>query len=212
VAGQLGHEALTEPHHLVVCPPLRLEVGSSLSAAHGQRRERVLEHLFERQELEDAKRDAGVKPQAALVGTDGAAHLDAVSAIDVDSPVIVLPGHAEHDDALGLHEAFENSRTAIFRTTRHHQVQALEHLLDRLMELWLRRVAGADLFEDLLNVRRGQAARGNTTDQHHASLDEQVDGADARPDGGGSLYHRPTLNAISSWADPALVFAFSSIR
>src|SRR3712207_7932937 len=53
---ELGHERLAEPHHLGVALPLRVEVGAPLAAAHRQRRERVLEDLLEREELQQAER------------------------------------------------------------------------------------------------------------------------------------------------------------
>ena len=55
VALQFGHEALAEAHHFVVTLALGIEVRSALAAAHGQRGQRILEDLFERQELQDAE-------------------------------------------------------------------------------------------------------------------------------------------------------------
>src|SRR5262249_10845369 len=76
VARELGHEALTEPHHLVVALAFGFEVRAALAAAHRERGERVLEDLLEGEELEDAEVDGGVESEAALVGADGAVHLD----------------------------------------------------------------------------------------------------------------------------------------
>ena len=109
VALQFGHEALAEPHHLVVALALGIEVRSALAAAHGQRGQRVLEDLLERQELQDAQVDAGMEAQPALVRADGAVHLDAEAAVDLDVALVVDPRHAEHDDALGLDDAFEQT-------------------------------------------------------------------------------------------------------
>ncbi len=50
-----------------------------------------------------------MEAQAPLVGADGAVHLDAESAIDLDLALIVEPWYAEHDDPLGLDDALENS-------------------------------------------------------------------------------------------------------
>ena len=52
----------------------------------------------------------GMEAQSALVGADGAVHLDAESAIDLDVALVVEPRNAEHDDALGLDNAFEQTR------------------------------------------------------------------------------------------------------
>ena len=51
----------------------------------------------------------GWKPQAALVGADGAVELHAEAAVDLDLALVVHPGHAEHDLALGLHDALQDA-------------------------------------------------------------------------------------------------------
>jgi hypothetical protein len=84
VAEQLGHEALAEAHDFVVALALGIEVGAALAAAHGERGEAVLEDLLEGQELEDAEVDGRMEAQAALVRADGAVHLDAEAAVDLD--------------------------------------------------------------------------------------------------------------------------------
>jgi hypothetical protein len=70
VALHLGHERLAEPHHLAVGSALRVEVCAALAGAEGQRRERVLEDLLEREELQHPEIDRRVEPQAALVRAD----------------------------------------------------------------------------------------------------------------------------------------------
>jgi hypothetical protein len=59
--------------------PLGSKSRAALAAAHRQRGERVLEHLLEGEELEDAEVDRRVEAQAALVRADRAVHLDADS-------------------------------------------------------------------------------------------------------------------------------------
>ena len=55
VAVQLGHEALAEAHHLVVAAALGVEVAATLAAADRQPGQRILEGLFETEELDDAE-------------------------------------------------------------------------------------------------------------------------------------------------------------
>ena len=107
VALQFGHEALAEAHHFVVALALGIEIRSALAAAHGQRGERILEYLLKCQELQDAEIHRGMEAQSALVGADGAVHLDAETAVDLNVALIVEPRHAEHEDALGLDNSFE---------------------------------------------------------------------------------------------------------
>ncbi len=108
VAAQLGHEALAEAHHFVVALALGIEIASALAAAHGQRGQGVLEHLFKCEEFQDSKIDRGMEAQAALVGADGAVHLDAEAAIDLDIALVIEPRHTEHNEALGLGDALQD--------------------------------------------------------------------------------------------------------
>src|SRR5207302_11038571 len=110
MALQFGHEALTEAHHFAVALALGIEIRSALAAAHGQRGERILEHLFKRQELQDAEIHARMEAQSALVWADGAVHFNAESAVDLNVALVIEPWHAEHDDSLVLDNSFEQTR------------------------------------------------------------------------------------------------------
>ena len=145
VAEELGHEGLAEAHDLVVALALGVEVGAALAAAHGQRGERVLEDLLEGQELQDAEVDRGVEAQPALVGADRAVHLDAEAAVHADLALVVDPGDAEEDDALGLDDALEDLRVLVLRVAVEHEGERLGDLLDGLVKLGLGRVLGLDL-------------------------------------------------------------------
>jgi hypothetical protein len=57
--------------------------------------------LLEAQELENGKVDAGVETETTLVGTESRVVLDAVTAVDLDLVLVVLPDDTELDDALG---------------------------------------------------------------------------------------------------------------
>ncbi len=102
VAEELAHEGLAEPHDLVVRLALWVEVRAALAPAHGQCGERVLEDLLEAEELQNVKVDARVEAEPSLIGPDGAAELHPESAIDMNVPLVVLPGDPENDDPLGL--------------------------------------------------------------------------------------------------------------
>jgi len=140
VPKEFAHECLAETHDFEVALPLRIEVGPALGATHRQRRERVLEHLLESEELENAEVDRRMEPQPAFVGADRAVHLDTESAVDVDVALIVLPRDAEHDHALRLDDPLEDLGLAIFRMTLENERERLDHFLDGLVKLRLRRV------------------------------------------------------------------------
>ena len=79
----------------------------------------------------------GMEAQAALVGADGAVHLDAEAAIDLDIALVVKPGHAEHDEALGFGDALKDARRDVFRMALQHQAQRIDYFLYRLMKFRL---------------------------------------------------------------------------
>ena len=137
VAVQLAHEGLAEAHHFVVALALGVEVRAALAAAHGQRGQRVLEHLLEGEELEHAEVDRRVEAQAALVRTDGTAHLHAIAAVDLHPPGIVDPGHAEQDGPLRLDHALDDAGLQVARVGFEERPQRAQHLFHGLVELGL---------------------------------------------------------------------------
>ena len=150
---QLGHERLAEAHHLGVALVLRVEVGAALAAAHGERREGVLQHLLERQELEHADVDARVEPQPALERADRARHLDAVAAVDLDLACVVDPRDAEDDHALRLDEPLQDLVVDVLGMAFEHGSKRLHDLADRLVELRLARVLDPHVGHQLFCVR-----------------------------------------------------------
>jgi hypothetical protein len=152
VALQFGHERLAELHHFVVRAALGVEIRTALAAAHGQRRQAVLEGLFEGEELQDRQVDRRVEADAALVGANRHAVLDAVATVDLHRAVVVHPGHAEHDDALGLHQALQQAVIGVAGMLFDERPQALHHFRDRLEEFRLTGVA--------LSYLRQEAAYG----------------------------------------------------
>ena len=151
MALQFGHERLTELHHLVVRLALGVEVRTALAAAHGERRQAVLEGLLEGQEFQNREVDRRVEAQSALVGADGAVHLDAVAAVDFDFALVVEPRHAEDDDALGLGDSFENLHPLQYGTCHDVRGERFGHLADGLVKLRLARIAGDEPGHEILD-------------------------------------------------------------
>jgi len=87
--------------------PFGFKVGTTLGPAHGQGGEGVLDDLFEGEELQQSQIDRRVEPEATLERSDGAVHLDAIAAIDLDLAIVVDPADAEHDHSLGLDKPLE---------------------------------------------------------------------------------------------------------
>ena len=105
VARKLRHEGLTEAHYLVVGLAFGVEVGTALSASHGQGSERVFENLLKAEELQNRQVHRRVKAESALIGSDGTVEFHAVAAVYVHVAGVVGPRNTEHDGALGLGDA-----------------------------------------------------------------------------------------------------------
>src|SRR5690606_22488063 len=105
VPGELGHHRLAEPHDLALGAALGVEVRTALAAADRHAGQGVLEDLLEAEKLHDAEVDAGVEPQAALVGTEGGVELHPEAAVDLDGAGVVDPRDPEDDLALRLADA-----------------------------------------------------------------------------------------------------------
>ena len=149
---QLGDEGLAETHDLGVALAARIEVRAALGAADGQAGHGVLEDLLEAQELHDREVDGGVKADAALVGAKSRVVLNAVAAVDMPHVIVVLPGHAELDDALGLDHPLQQGGLLVLGMGVDHGLQGAEDLLDGLQELGLVGILRLGLGQNSLDV------------------------------------------------------------
>jgi hypothetical protein len=149
VPEELGHKRLAKPHDFVVGFPLRVEIRAAFASAHRQGSERVLKNLFKGEKLQDAGVNRRVESQASFVRPDGAIHLDAKSAVYLDSAIVVDPGNAELNHPLRLNKAFKDLAVSIFFMPLNGRFNGLENLGDSLEKLWLVRIT---LFDDLENV------------------------------------------------------------
>ncbi len=93
-----------------------------------------------------------MEAQTPLVGADGAVHLDPEAAVDLDLPLVVHPGDAEHEDALGLHDALEDLRGTVFGVTVEHEGEGFDHLLHGLVEFGLAGVFGLQTGHENIDV------------------------------------------------------------
>ena len=152
VAIQFVHEGLAEAHHLGVALAAGREVAAALAAAHGQRGQSVLEGLLEAQELQYREVDRGVEAQSALVGADGRVELHAVAQVHLHLALVVDPGHAERDDALGLHQSLDELCLLELGVLVIHFFDTEQHLVYGLQVLFLSRVFGLKLGHYLLYI------------------------------------------------------------
>ncbi len=138
---QLGHERLAEAHDLALRTPLRIEIGAALAAADRHAGQRVLEHLLEAEKLHGAEIDGRVKAQSALERAQRGIELDAEAPVDLHLAFVVDPRHAEDDLPLRLADALDQRILGVVGMLGDHRAEALEHLSNGLMELFLGGIA-----------------------------------------------------------------------
>ena len=78
-----------------------------------------------------------METQAALVRANGTAHLDTITAVDLDLALIVDPRHAEQDRALRLDHTLKNTGLQVVRIGLQEGPEAAQYLFHRLMEFRL---------------------------------------------------------------------------
>ncbi|EKD36946.1 MAG: hypothetical protein ACD_75C01314G0001 [uncultured bacterium] len=131
---------MAEAHHLVIRFALGIEIGTALAAAHGERRQRILEHLLKRQEFNDPEIHRGMETQAALVRAKHAAHPHAKAPVDMNLALIVHPGNPEQDHPLRFGNPLQHGLLPVFQVAVQHRLDTFHHLFDRLMKFTLLRV------------------------------------------------------------------------
>ena len=159
-------------------PPLPPPIGSVVSA--------FLKVCSKARNLRIDRLTRRMEAQAALVGPDRGAVLDAVAAVDLDVAVIVHPGNAELHDALGFDQPVEQTVLRILRVLRDPRPQALHHLGDGLQVLGLAGIA----------VRRHDP--GMLREMHTSSTGVSLSGATALPRGGFCNKKRPASAGFAS--------------
>ena len=90
-----------------------------------------------------------MESQAALVRTNGAVHLDAISAVDLHLAPAVRPRHPEVEGPLRLDHAFEDPGLAVLRIGVDERPHRICDLGDRLVKLSLGGIALSELCEKL---------------------------------------------------------------
>ena len=149
---KLGNEALAEAHDLGIGFAVGVKVGAALAAAHGESGQGILEDLLKAEELNDGKVDRGMEAKAALVRSDSGVELYTVAAVDLNLAVVVNPGNAEHDNALGLYETLNKAGCFPFGMLGNDELEALEDLFDCLKELGLTGMVFLNVSKDALKI------------------------------------------------------------
>ena len=90
----------------------------------------------------------GLITAAALVRPDRVVELNAEAAVDVDRPVVTLPGHAKHDYTVGLDNPLEDLRIHVLGVPFETGNERFDHFLDSLVEFRLGLVLRLDGFQE----------------------------------------------------------------
>lgn len=117
----------------------------------------ILEDLLKAEELENGQVDSGVQTQAALVGAQGRVELDPVAAVDLDVALVILPLHAELDDALGDGGDLEGGAVLWVLLEQSAVLQGRGELVVGLLELGLGGEVRHDGRRVQVRASRGQA-------------------------------------------------------
>src|SRR5690606_24866430 len=159
MAEQLAHESLAEAHHFARALALGIEIRTALAAAHGQRGERVLQGLFEGQELKDRQVHRRVKADAALVGADGGVVLNAIAAVDPHFALIVHPGDTELYRPLRLDQSVQQPVFRIARVGLDERPDAAYDFTHRLQKFRFSGIARGNDVQKLVRALILQHAR-----------------------------------------------------
>ena len=146
-------EALAECHDLTVGFAFGIEIASALAAADRKTGEGVLEDLFEAEEFDDAQVYRRMETKAALIRTDGAVELYAVSVVNLYLTLVVYPGHAEHNDPFRSREALQKSISSVlFLICFDHDTKGFQDFLYSLKEFRLIRILFLYSCQSFINI------------------------------------------------------------
>ena len=93
-----------------------------------------------------------MEAQTALVGADRGVELHTVAAVDLDLAVVVHPGNAEDDDALGLDEALHEAGLFPLGVFVDDVLKALKDFVNGLQEVGLVGVVLLKVGEDAVQI------------------------------------------------------------
>ena len=95
-----------------------------------------------------------MEAQAALVRADGAVELHAVAEVHLHLALVIDPGHAERDDALGFYEALDELGLLELGVLVIDLFNAHEHLAHGLQVLFLAWMFGLQVGHDGFNLHK----------------------------------------------------------
>jgi hypothetical protein len=150
---EYGHEALAEAHDFVVGLACGIEVGTALTAAHRETGERVLEGLFEAEELHDGSVYGRVETETSLVRTDCGVELYTVTAVNLYVACVVYPAYTEGDHTFRFNHTFENAGLYVVGALFNNGFEGFEYFFDGLKEFRFTGISLACIFINTNEIR-----------------------------------------------------------
>ena len=93
-----------------------------------------------------------MEAKTSLVGAQGAGHLDAKAAVDLNFPLVVYPRDSEGDDAVRLDQALQNLVLLILRMLFQERDNRGQHLTDGVFKMALIGIALRYQIQNIIHV------------------------------------------------------------
>ena len=121
------HIALAETHDFSIGFAIRIKVCAAFSAANRKTRQRVLENLFETEELNDTGIYVFLETETAFVWPDCAVELATVTGVRMDFTVVIFPDNAECKHPFRFNHTIQEIVFFVFRMTFYNRIQRRQY-------------------------------------------------------------------------------------
>ena len=139
---ELIHEGLAESHNLSVRLADGVEIRTTLSTAHRQSCQSVLECLLETEELQHGRSNCLMETETSLVGANGRVELNPVTEVGLNLSLVVNPGNPECEDTVRLDDSLYDLGLLELGMLVVNLFDGLKHLADSLEVLFLVTILG----------------------------------------------------------------------
>ena len=152
MTAKLSHKALAEAHDFSIGLALWIKVGAAFATADRQGSQSVFENLLKAQELDDAEVYRWMEAEATFVWANGTVKLYTITLVYMYLASIVSPRNTEHNNALRLNNALQNSLLLILRILIQYRSNRSQNFLYSIMELGFTRILSLNLCNNFFNI------------------------------------------------------------
>src|SRR5690606_26664935 len=137
-------------HDFNVALAFGVKVRAALTTPHRQCGQRILEYLLEGQKFQDAQVDRGMKTETTFIWANGAIHLYAIAAVNLNLSPITDPSNPELNDPLRLQHPLQQAVLHVFGVLLQKRPQAEQNFFYGLMKFGFVGIALANAVEHML--------------------------------------------------------------